>query len=157
VIPARSGDSVETKSTARPARSQVLTFMVDLLRNRWPASWRFPMSDSHASVSLPRAHVVVDATGLLCPGPIVELAKAIKGAEIGHIVEVVATDSGFLVRRPSMGSANEARPHWRSLRGRPPIASGSERSIPDVGSLGPQFSGLADTQVSVAGSYVAVD
>jgi TusA-related sulfurtransferase len=50
------------------------------------------MSGSHASVSLPRAHVVVDATGLLCPGPIVELAKAIKGAEIGQIVEVVATD-----------------------------------------------------------------
>lgn len=59
------------------------------------------MSDSHASVSLPRAHVVVDASGLLCPGPIVELAKAIKGAEVGQIVEVVATDTGFLVDGPA--------------------------------------------------------
>jgi tRNA 2-thiouridine synthesizing protein A len=62
------------------------------------------MPDSPASASLPRADIVVDATGLLCPGPIVELARAIRGAEVGQLVEVVATDPGFLADGPAWAS-----------------------------------------------------
>lgn len=52
---------------------------------------------------LPRADLVVDATGLLCPGPIVELARSMRAAELGQIVEVIATDPGILADAPAWG------------------------------------------------------
>ena len=55
--------------------------------------------------SLPRAAVVVDATGLLCPMPIVKLAEAFKTARVGEVVEVTATDPGLL----------EDAPRWASM------------------------------------------
>ena len=50
---------------------------------------------------LPRAAVVVDAKGLLCPMPIVKLAAAVKAAEVGQVVEVTATDVGILADAPA--------------------------------------------------------
>jgi len=50
---------------------------------------------------LPRADIVVDAAGLVCPGPIVELAKAFRGAAVGQIVEIIATDPGILADAPA--------------------------------------------------------
>lgn len=50
---------------------------------------------------LPRADVVVDATGLVCPGPIVELARSMRAAVPGQIVEIVATDPGILADAPA--------------------------------------------------------
>ena len=50
---------------------------------------------------LPRAAVVVDATGLLCPMPIVKLAEAVKSAEVGQVIEVIATDPGLLEDAPA--------------------------------------------------------
>jgi TusA-related sulfurtransferase len=50
---------------------------------------------------LPRAAVVVDATGLLCPMPIVKLAEAVKAAEVGQVIEVTATDPGLLEDAPA--------------------------------------------------------
>lgn len=37
---------------------------------------------------------VVDARGSLCPGPLMELIKAIKEAEVGEVISVYSTDSG---------------------------------------------------------------
>lgn len=37
----------------------------------------------------------VDATGIQCPGPIMKLAKALEGKNIGDVVEISATDPGF--------------------------------------------------------------
>jgi tRNA 2-thiouridine synthesizing protein A len=59
------------------------------------------MTDARPTPPLPRADVVVDATGLLCPGPIVELAKAVRAAEIGQIVEIIGTDPGILADAPA--------------------------------------------------------
>ena len=36
----------------------------------------------------------LDCTGLLCPMPVVKTKKAIKGMEIGQILEMIATDPG---------------------------------------------------------------
>lgn len=39
---------------------------------------------------------IVDARGLQCPGPIVEVFKTVKGAAAGDVLQVEATDKGFL-------------------------------------------------------------
>jgi len=36
----------------------------------------------------------LDCQGLLCPMPIIEVSKAIKGMEVGQILEMLATDPG---------------------------------------------------------------
>ena len=59
------------------------------------------MPDGRYTPPLPRADVVVDAVGLVCPGPIVLLAKAVKAAELGQVIEVVATDAGILADAPA--------------------------------------------------------
>ncbi len=50
---------------------------------------------------LPNADVVVEASGLLCPMPIVKLAEAIRTARVGQVVEVIATDPGILEDAPA--------------------------------------------------------
>jgi tRNA 2-thiouridine synthesizing protein A len=35
---------------------------------------------------------VVDATGLSCPMPVIELAKAVRDVEVGQVVRLLATD-----------------------------------------------------------------
>jgi tRNA 2-thiouridine synthesizing protein A len=37
---------------------------------------------------------VVDARGSHCPGPLMELIKAIKNVQVGQVVAVYSTDSG---------------------------------------------------------------
>lgn len=37
---------------------------------------------------------IVDARGSHCPGPLMELIKAIKNAKIGEVIAVYSTDSG---------------------------------------------------------------
>ena len=51
----------------------------------------------------------VDATGQSCPGPLVSLAKAIKGASSGDLLELLATDPGSKSDVPSWAelSGNE--------------------------------------------------
>lgn len=36
----------------------------------------------------------LDCRGLLCPMPIIEVSKAIKGMEVGQVLEMLATDPG---------------------------------------------------------------
>jgi tRNA 2-thiouridine synthesizing protein A len=51
----------------------------------------------------------VDAKGQSCPGPLVALAKALKGAEPGELFELLATDPGSRSDVPSWAdlSGNE--------------------------------------------------
>ena len=37
---------------------------------------------------------VIDARGSFCPGPLMELIKAIKEAKVGDVISVYSTDSG---------------------------------------------------------------
>jgi len=37
---------------------------------------------------------VIDARGSFCPGPLMELIKAIKEAKVGDVIAVYSTDSG---------------------------------------------------------------
>jgi tRNA 2-thiouridine synthesizing protein A len=47
------------------------------------------------------ADLVVDARGQSCPGPIVSLAKELKAAAPGIVVELLATDPGSKTDIPS--------------------------------------------------------
>ncbi|WP_062517994.1 sulfurtransferase TusA family protein [Demequina gelatinilytica] len=47
------------------------------------------------------AHVTVDATGLLCPLPIIELAKAARGREPGTELTVLCTDLAARIDVPA--------------------------------------------------------
>ena len=38
----------------------------------------------------------IDCTGLRCPMPIVKVKRALKGLEIGQVVEMIATDPGVI-------------------------------------------------------------
>jgi tRNA 2-thiouridine synthesizing protein A len=52
---------------------------------------------------------IVDAKGQSCPGPLVSLAKAIKDANAGDLLELLATDPGSKSDVPSWAtlSGNE--------------------------------------------------
>ncbi|BDG61640.1 sulfurtransferase TusA family protein [Caldinitratiruptor microaerophilus] len=40
--------------------------------------------------------IVVDARGAYCPGPMMELIRAVKNAQVGQTVAVLSSDSGSL-------------------------------------------------------------
>ena len=40
------------------------------------------------------ADVEIDARGSFCPGPLMEMIRAIKSAEVGQVVAVLSSDSG---------------------------------------------------------------
>ena len=39
---------------------------------------------------------ILDCTGLLCPIPVVKTNKALKGLQVGQILEMIATDPGVV-------------------------------------------------------------
>ena len=43
----------------------------------------------------------IDLKGLLCPMPIVKMAKAIKEVEVGQVLEAYATDPGVMADVPA--------------------------------------------------------
>ena len=51
----------------------------------------------------------LDLKGLLCPLPVVKVAKAVKGINIGDAIEATATDPGVMMDIPAWckGSGNE--------------------------------------------------
>ena len=57
----------------------------------------------------------VDARGQSCPGPLVSLAKALKGAKAGDLLELLATDPGSKSDVPS----------WATISGNELLESGS--------------------------------
>ena len=48
-----------------------------------------------------KADKVLDLKGLLCPMPVVKMAKAIKEVQIGQTVEAFATDPGVMADIPA--------------------------------------------------------
>ncbi len=40
------------------------------------------------------APIRIDARGSFCPGPMMELIRAVKAADVGQVVVVLSTDSG---------------------------------------------------------------
>lgn len=65
----------------------------------------------------------VDATGLSCPMPVIELAKAIEEVEVGEIVGLTATDPAARVdvpvwcrmQRHTLRAMDDAGGSWRFL------------------------------------------
>ena len=43
----------------------------------------------------------LDLKGLLCPMPVVKMAKAIKEVEVGQLIEAFATDPGVMADMPA--------------------------------------------------------
>jgi tRNA 2-thiouridine synthesizing protein A len=64
---------------------------------------------------------VVDATGLSCPMPVIELAKAVRDVELGDVVRLLATDPTAKVdvpvwcrmQRQALRSQDEVDGVWR--------------------------------------------
>jgi tRNA 2-thiouridine synthesizing protein A len=48
-----------------------------------------------------KADMVLDLKGLLCPIPVVKIAKAIKELAVGQIIEAFATDPGVMADIPA--------------------------------------------------------
>jgi tRNA 2-thiouridine synthesizing protein A len=53
------------------------------------------------AATIDKADKVLDLKGLLCPIPVVKMAKAIKEVEIGQIIEAYATDPGVMADIPA--------------------------------------------------------
>jgi len=49
---------------------------------------------------LPQPDRTLDTSGTLCPFPIVETARAVKGMEEGSVLLVIATDPGIALDMP---------------------------------------------------------
>ncbi|HET7875076.1 MAG TPA: sulfurtransferase TusA family protein [Methylomirabilota bacterium] len=43
-----------------------------------------------------RSHQTLDCRETLCPGPVIEVSKAIRTVGVNQVLEVLATDPGFL-------------------------------------------------------------
>ena len=52
-------------------------------------------SEENKEILMANTDKTVDARGLACPMPIVKLAQMMKNMEIGHIIEVIASDHSF--------------------------------------------------------------
>ncbi|MCE5312024.1 MAG: sulfurtransferase TusA family protein [Nitrospiraceae bacterium] len=44
---------------------------------------------------------VVDARGSACPGPLMELIKAVKAAEVGTVIELLSAEKGTTTDAPA--------------------------------------------------------
>jgi peroxiredoxin family protein/rhodanese-related sulfurtransferase/TusA-related sulfurtransferase len=60
-----------------------------------------PSCSSPAGEAEGGKRVVVDASGMQCPGPIMQLKKAVQGLKEGELVEMRATDQGFALDVPA--------------------------------------------------------
>ncbi len=58
------------------------------------------MTQAAAHPDLPEPTLTLDASGLLCPIPIVKTAAAVKGLAVGEVVKVIATDAGIATDMP---------------------------------------------------------
>jgi tRNA 2-thiouridine synthesizing protein A len=53
------------------------------------------------TLTIEKADKVLDLKGLLCPLPVVKMAKAIKEVEVGQTIEAFATDPGVMADIPA--------------------------------------------------------
>lgn len=63
--------------------------------------------------------ITVDARGQSCPGPLVTLHKALKGAQRGDLLELLATDPG----------ARSDVPSWATLSGNELLESSESEGL----------------------------
>jgi tRNA 2-thiouridine synthesizing protein A len=63
------------------------------------------------------AVTVVDAIGLPCPQPVIELARAVAGVEVGARVRLLATDPAVRVDVPVWCRLKRQRLHAQSMDG----------------------------------------
>ena len=71
----------------------------------------------------PSVTAVVDARGMACPLPVIELAKAVEGLDVGAVVRLLATDPAAKVdvpvwcrmQRQSLRTTHEADGVWTFL------------------------------------------
>jgi len=85
---------------------------------------------------MPAPARTIDTSGRLCPFPIVETAKAVKGLDEGAVLLVIATDPGIAqdmpmwcraTRNEHLGTFREG-PAWKSfVRKRARVAKGAAR------------------------------
>jgi len=62
----------------------------------------------------------VDARGAACPGPLMELIKAVKSVDVGTVIEILSTEKGTSVDAPAwlkkvgqeLISVEERGDHW---------------------------------------------
>lgn len=59
-----------------------------------------PDRDASAGADLPAVDAEVDARGLACPMPVIELSRAVDGQEVGARVRLLATDPAAKVDVP---------------------------------------------------------
>jgi tRNA 2-thiouridine synthesizing protein A len=45
-------------------------------------------------IAVPTPTIVIDARGSFCPGPLMELIRGIREAEVGDVLAVYSTDNG---------------------------------------------------------------
>ena len=64
---------------------------------------------------LPEPARTIDTSGKLCPFPIVEAAKAVKGLEAGAVLCVISTDPGIQLDMPMWCKATRNE-HLATLR-----------------------------------------
>ena len=67
----------------------------------------------------PKADLVLDCKGLLCPMPVIKISKAIKTIGVGQVLEMQATDPGA---RPDMDA-------WTKHTGHDLLASREANSV----------------------------
>jgi tRNA 2-thiouridine synthesizing protein A len=53
------------------------------------------------TLTVEKVDLVLDLKGLLCPMPVVKMAKAIKQIEVGQTIEAFATDPGVMADIPA--------------------------------------------------------
>ena len=61
----------------------------------------------------------LDCFGLLCPVPIIQTARRLKGMKVGEVLEVVSTDAGIKADMPA----------WCRMKGQEFIAAEEEGDI----------------------------
>jgi TusA-related sulfurtransferase len=66
-----------------------------------------------------KADVTLDCYGLLCPMPIIQTAKKVKGMKVGEVLEVLSTDQGI----------REDMPAWCRTAGQEYLGSEEEGEV----------------------------
>lgn len=64
--------------------------------------------------TIPAADSVLDARGQLCPMPVLNAAKAMRGKPPGHVLKLLATDRGSLADVPAWAADTGNELVWQS-------------------------------------------
>ncbi|WP_235680139.1 DsrE/DsrF/DrsH-like family protein [Paenibacillus albicereus] len=90
-----SSDARETASVSSAARAAVETVARPLASFAPAAAAPAAVGDAPARAGLPQPDATLDACGLSCPGPLIEVKRRMDSLEPGQVLRVQATDPGF--------------------------------------------------------------